>query len=198
MDRQRVYSQKKAVFGVFRRKLEVKAAKRELLALGFNSSEIEIMFPPHRGPQDFQQRQRSLVQVGALIGAGVGGLAFMAFGIVTSLKFMSDTHVQHSGIFSNLGLVVLLGLIGFIFIGAISGALVGIGTPERAARRYGDYVDAGGILMSVHVEGDEQTKQVKNILDRFDAQDINLLKEDESWKTVYSKLFDQAHHLPSA
>ncbi len=165
-----------AAFGVFRRRSEVRRAKAELQAKGFSRSDIAILFRS-RGVPDFRQKQKEVIEAGAIIGAIIGGLVFMVIGIITEMK-----------LFSSHPMLVLGGFIGCVILGAASGALVGIGTPKSAARRYGDYVDSGGILMSVHVDDADEARKAQEILDKIGAQEITLLKEDQGWKTVYDKL----------
>ncbi len=69
---------------------------------------------------------------------------------------------------------VLGGAMGWLLgIGAIAGALVGMGIPEYEAKRYEGRVKDGGILLSVHSDSSDWTKKAKEILKRTGAQDIS-------------------------
>ncbi|MDZ4663074.1 MAG: hypothetical protein SGJ18_15790 [Pseudomonadota bacterium] len=188
MEIQKNLEESKAAFGVFRTESEVSLAKDELHARGFTESNIAILYPPHRGPQDFPQRQRSLILTGALVGAAIGGPLLMVVSMLVSMGAIPVMALQNLAVFPNQMLLVLGGLISGVVLGAASGALVGIGTPESAGKRYGDYVDSGGILMSVHVSSADEARQAKNVLDSSGAQDVTLLGENQGWETVYSKL----------
>jgi hypothetical protein len=58
-------------------------------------------------------------------------------------------------------------------VGGITGALIGMGIPEYAAKRYEVQVKEGGILLSVHSDNAEWKKRAKEILERTGAQDIS-------------------------
>lgn len=169
----------KAAFGVFLTKSEANAAKDELKKNGFSKDDIAVMYPPHRGPRDFLQLQKNLIGTGALVGAIIGGALF--------LLLWSMPTFQTSPFFADRIFVAVLGFIFCVAFGAASGTLVGIGTPKTAGHRYGDYVDAGGILMSVHINEAEEASKAQKVLERSGAQDISLLDESKGWESVYAK-----------
>lgn len=178
----------KAAFGIFRRKSEVSAAKAQLSADGFSGADISVLYPPHPGAQDFPQRQRSSIRNGLMIGAAVGSLVFFVVGLVASVRTYSSIIPYEPVSFLDQMLVILAAILIGGLIGAAAGALVGVGTPQQAGLRYGDYVDAGGILMSVHVNDTEEEKRAKYVLEKAGAQDITLLSEGQGWETVYGKI----------
>jgi len=186
------FEDRKATFGIFRRRAEVTAAESALKANGFVDSDIAVLYPPHRGPQDFPQRQRSSVGMGAMIGAGVGGLVFLVIGILVNMRAVPLPTLQEQAMLPDQLMVVLALTLGGMILGAGAGALVGIGTPQKASDRYSDYVDSGGILMSVHVDDTTEAHKAKEVLETTGAQDINLLKEGADWKAVYAKVFSHA------
>lgn len=183
--------QNKAAFGVFKKNSEVRTARQILNSLGFTNSDIAILYPPHPGPQDFSQHQRSEVKHGAMIGAAIGGVLLFATAIFLSARMSaidlgtSSTNTPH---FYQLIILGIVALIGGIILGAATGALAGIGIPQRAGNRYGDYVDAGGILMSVHVDDANKAHTAQEVLAQTGAQDIHLIKEKEGWDLVYTKI----------
>lgn len=81
-------------------------------------------------------------------------------------------------------------LTGGAFLGAACGALVGIGTPVDAVQRFGFYLDEGGILVAVDVDGlsDELKNHAHQILEQTNAQDISLLNEEQ----ILRKISDHA------
>lgn len=187
MNHQHTTDGSKAAFGIFRRRSEVSAAKAALSANGFSRSDISVLYPSHPGAKDFPSRQKSTVRTGAMMGAAIGGLIFFLIGVAVSLRnpIISESLLGQM-------LFVIAGFIGGAIFGAAAGALVGIGTPQRAELRYGDYVDAGGILMSVHVDNAEQADKAQKTLEQTGAQDINLISEGQGWETVYGKIFHHA------
>ena len=183
----------KAAFGIFRRKSEVRTARLVLNSLGFTNSDIAIMYPPHPGPQDFSQHQGNEIKHGAMFGAIIGGVLLFAAAVVLSAR-MSAIELSSSSPntpqFYHLIVLGFLGLISGVILGAACGALAGIGIPVRAGLRYGDYVDAGGILMSVHVEDANKAQAAQEILERSGAEDVNLIEEKEGWDLVFTKMTD--------
>ena len=57
-------------------------------------------------------------------------------------------------------------------IGGITGALIGLGIPEYEARRYEGRIRRGGILLSVHCDDSEWSRQARAILRRTGAEDV--------------------------
>jgi hypothetical protein len=178
----------KAAFGIFRSNCEVKNAKLKLKAQGFSSRNISVLYPSDVGSRDFPQRQKSLIVKGTLWGAVAGGLIFILISALLRWDPFPIEEISSSLGFSVHGLVTTVCILIGTLIGAACGALVGIGTPERASQRYGDYVSAGGILVSVNVDGFSQEREAQTTLDRSGAQDISLLNEGRAWESVYSKM----------
>lgn len=52
-----------------------------------------------------------------------------------------------------------------------------MGIPEYEAKRYESHLHAGGALISVHVDNDDEAKRAKSILDGFGATDITDRRE---------------------
>ncbi len=176
----------KAVFGVFKNQLEVDATRAELYSKGFSPNNVSLLYPAQKGPKDFEQHRKTTIRSGALIGAALGGLIIMFIGIMMMTRVSQFT--QTASFLQNPLLFILIIISAGIILGAGSGALVGIGTPESAANRLGGYVDVGGTLMAVHVDSEEQIKKARSILEKNNAQDITVLDENQSWEKVYQKV----------
>lgn len=183
--------QNTALFGVFRKRADIAEAIALLKKVGFGSEEITVMFPENRGAQDFPQIQKNQIFNGAIFGAIIGLIVvgtiggFAAAGAFRSFSFSAEP--------SMLGPVLTIFI--SVFIGTIAGAacgtLVGIGTPDPAGKRYGQYVHAGGILLSVNSKNTEQLEKAKMILDDAGADDVNVMDESEGW----SEAVTEEHHL---
>ena len=187
----------KAAFGIFRNLGEVRAARSILNSMGFANADIAVLYPPHKGAQDFPQRQQNSVKKGAIIGAAIGGIILFVVSVFLTAQMNSVTSlnsIYSPPRFSELMTLSLVGLFSGLILGAACGALAGAGIPERAGRRYGDYVDAGGILMSVHVDDAEKAHTAQVVLEHSGAQDINLIQEKEGWDMVYSKVVENNQH----
>jgi len=176
-------NQNTALFGIFKKRSEIDEAIQMLKKVGFASKDITIMFPEEQGPQDFPQVQKNQLFNGALLGAIVGVIVvgtiggFMAAGAFPSFSF-SNSNTSMAG--------PILTVILSVFIGGVAGGacglLVGIGTPDPAAKRYGQYVHAGGILLSVQSTNSQQLESAKAILDQSGAEDINAIDEIDGWQ----------------
>lgn len=170
----------KATFGIFRSREEVKAAITLLKGLGFGESKALVLFPDKRGDQDFPQVQKSelvkFARIGSLIGAGLAAV-FVILLIAGVVSFANLSSASATGqVFIILGSLFIGGI-----LGAAWGTLVGIGTPDRAGRRYGQYVNAGGILLSVRIQDTEEQRKIEAALEASGGQDITTSNERESW-----------------
>jgi hypothetical protein len=176
----------KATFGIYRSKEEINAAVSLLSSSGFGEARASVLFPDHAGAQDFPQVQRSEIakfaRIGAMLGAGLF-LTFMVLALSGVIPFARMSAVPAEGrLFAVIASVFVGGI-----IGAACGTLVGIGTPDRAGNRYGQYVHAGGILLSVHTDTHDDQKKVEAILDKSGAQDITSVDESQAWKDVINE-----------
>lgn len=188
-------NQNTAIFGIFRKRTEISDAIALLKNVGFGSQDISIMFPETKGAQDFPQVQKNQLRNGAVIGGIIGIIlggtlgAAIAGGAFPGFTFVGNTTPMIGPILTVVVSVVLGAL-----AGAACGTLVGIGTPDPAGKRYGQYVHAGGILLSVKSEVPEKLEKAQLILDQAGAQDINYMDEADGWKTAVHEeraLFDE-------
>lgn len=187
MENQKVFEEGKAVFGVFRRIAEATEARESLRSNGYSHADISIVYPPRHPPRDFLQHQHRLIGVGALVGAAIGGVVFLVIGILISMRTIPVPALQQGSVIPDQMLMIGVILVGGIVFGAASGALVGIGTPQSVTKRYAEYVDSGGILMSVRVRSEDDATQAKFIFKKTGAQEIALLREDEGWSIIHKK-----------
>ena len=188
-------NQNTAIFGIFSKRAEISDAITLLKKVGFGSQDISILFPEEKGAQDFPQVQKNQLRNGAIIGAIIGIIlggtfgAAVSSGVFPGFTFVGNTTPAIGPVLTVLVSVLLGGL-----AGAACGTLVGIGTPDPAGKRYGQYVHAGGILLSVKSEIPEKLVKAQFILDEAGAQDINYMDEADGWKEVVHEeraLFDE-------
>lgn len=173
-----------ATFGIYKNEEEIKVAKDALLREGFRSSQISVMYPRRSGAKDFSQVQRNQVLTGAMLGALVGAILIGIFGVTMAVGISPALGVIT---LMSPGWIIFFSVIGGAIVGAGAGALVGAGTPVPAGQRYGEYMSNGGILLSVHIENDEQSKSANRILDDTGASDINDVPESASWKAAINE-----------
>jgi len=170
---------KDATFAIYRDREEIKIALQSFRKLGFNNSALWAFQPKPKGSKDFNQVQKYQFKNGALMGA-IWGAA-----LVGALFVFIDTE-QVGG---QLMMITMGVFIGALF-GAVAGILVGIGTPDPAAKRYGQYLHSGGILLSVHSENPEQIEQAQQVLAATGGQDIQLIDEFKTWDTANLERID--------
>ncbi len=163
-------STKDASFAIYRNRDEIRIAVRSLLKLGFQNSDLMIFQAKHGGAQDFQQVQKYQIKKGAILGAPIGAIILGGIGFAAG--------GQLSG--SPLGIMAAAAALGLV-LGAVCGTLVGIGTPDPAAKRYGQYLKSGGILLSVHNQNLQQIQKAQKVLSATGGQDIQLINESDTW-----------------
>jgi hypothetical protein len=62
-------------------------------------------------------------------------------------------------------------------VGGITGALIGMGIPEYEAKRYEGKLKSGNVLISVHIENNDEQKRAREILNQIGAEDISVSGE---------------------
>jgi hypothetical protein len=164
--------QKNATFAIYENLEQAKKTVGLLLKLGFTKADIWIYQAKQDGSKDFAQVQRSQFKNGALIGA-LTGAAFAVGLFLFGTEFLA----------SSIWIVKFVGVIvAGAALGAACGFLVGIGTPDPVAKRYGQYLEAGGILLSVHCGTPNQIVRAKEILSGSGGQDVHLADELKTWR----------------
>jgi hypothetical protein len=105
--------------------------------------------------------------VGGILGwlAGAGALMIPGLGL-----FVAAGPIM--GLLSGIGVGGVLG--------GLTGALVGLGTPEYEAKRYEGRIRKGGILLSIHCDDSDWVKSAKTILEQTGAEDISMTTESKA------------------
>lgn len=170
-----------ATFGIYKTEDEVKIAKDALLRDGFRSSQISVMYPRRTGAKDFSQVQRNQLLTGAFIGSVMGAILVGIFGVTMAVGISPALGILT---LMSPGWIIFFSVIGGMIVGAGAGALVGIGTPVPAGQRYGEYLNVGGILLSVHIDDLEQSQKANRILLETGASDVNDVAESSSWQAA--------------
>lgn len=147
-----------------------------LKVAGFPSSDISVLLPDTSGTRDFAHEQNTKVPEGATAGvvAGMGTGAILGWlaGIGTLAIPGVGPLIAAGPIMAALGGAAVGGA-----TGGLVGALVGMGIPEYEAKHYDGKIRSGNALISVHVDSSDEEKAVKDLYERFDAQDIKSTSE---------------------
>jgi hypothetical protein len=119
---------------------------------------------------------------GAGMGAVLGGLAGMLVGL-GALIIPGIGPVLAAGPLATVlsGIIGAgVGAVGGGIAGGLIGALVDMGVPEDQAQYYAEGVRRGGVLVTARVP-DDQESQVRNVLNRHNAVDVERRAND--WRT---------------
>jgi hypothetical protein len=166
----------KAVFCIANSEFQAESIVNELKLAGFSDSDISVLFPDKTGTKDFAHEHNTKAPEGATTGAGTGGVLGGALGWLAGIGVLA---IPGAGPFIAAGpiMAALSGAAVGAAVGGIAGALIGMGIPEYEAKRYEGKIKAGNILISVHSENNEETKQAKDIFEHAGAQDISATTE---------------------
>ena len=165
-----------AVFGIYRSQSEVNEAVDALVAAGYRSADISVLFPDNRGTKDFAHEKNTKAPEGTAAGASSGMVLGGALGWLTGIGALA---IPGIGPFIAAGPIVaaLAGAGAGGAIGGFIGALVGMGIPEYEAKRYEGRVRSGGLLMSVHCDNADWVGRAKKIMRETGAEDIGSATE---------------------
>lgn len=182
----KIEAQHLATYGMFLDHRSATVAVHALKKNGFSEKDISLIAPQKNGQRDFVYQQRTSIREGSIIGATLGFFILGFVGFLIGLNVVSETQtgfVDSRG-FPTWLLTSLIGAAIGIVVGAASGALVGIGTPRSAAKRYGFYLKEGGIMLTVSLHSEADRLRANHILEKTGAQDISILDESNTWSTV--------------
>ena len=166
----------KAVFCIATSEFQAESIVNELKIAGFGDNDISVLFPDKTGTKDFAHEQHTKAPEGAVTGASTLGVVGGALGWLAGIGALAIPGV---GPFIAAGpiMAALGGAAVGAAVGGIAGALVGMGIPEYEAKRYEGKIKAGNILISVHSESSDESKQAKQIFEQAGAQDISTSSE---------------------
>ncbi len=175
----------KAVFGIFKTRIELENCVSALKAHDFRNSDISVLLPNSDDTRDFAHEKATKAPEGAAMGV-TGGFAIG--GTLGWLAGIGALAIPGIGPFVAAGPIVAAiagaGLAGAL--GGLTGALVGLGIPEYEAKRYETIVKDGGFLLSVHVDDSSWATKAKVILENSGARDISATSEQKTRTETYN------------
>lgn len=182
----------KTIAGLFDNLEAAHAALRDLRALGLSSSDVSLVAHDAAGEYGQALGRTDLsttpadngdaTAAGAGMGAVLGGLTGMLVGL-GALMLPGIGPVLAAGPLATVlsGLIGAgVGAVGGGLAGGLIGALVDLGVPEDQAQYYAEGVRRGGALVTARV-GDKQASQVRAILNRHHAVDVDQRATD--WRS---------------
>jgi hypothetical protein len=160
-----------AAFAIYQNRQQAEGAVDTLVAEGFRTEDISVLFPENVGTKDFAHEKNTKAPEGAAAGAGTGAVVGGTLGLLAGIGALA---IPGLGPFIAAGpiMAALAGAGSGGVVGGILGALVGMGIPEYEAKRYEGLVKEGHILLSVHCDNSDWVKRAKNILERTGGQDV--------------------------
>jgi hypothetical protein len=167
---------KKAVIGLVNTHAQAERIVDALQSAGISRNEISALFPDTSGTRDFAMEKNTKAPEGAVTGASAGGAVGGTIGLLAGIGALA---IPGLGPFIAAGpiMAALSGAAAGAAIGGLTGALIGMGIPEMEAKAYEGKVKDGHILLSTHVDDNEQRDRVKALLEREGAQDIAVAGE---------------------
>ncbi len=113
-------------------------------------------------------------KVGGIIGAGIGLAAAIGLAGPLGAVFAAGPIATALGLTGAVGAVATGGVAGAA-AGGLVGALMNLGLSDEQARAFEQRVQAGDVLVSIHVEDEEP---VIELLTEHNAQEIQIISED--------------------
>ena len=163
---------KTAVFGIYTTREAVERAVDTFVNDGFPGSSVSVLLPENLGGKSIGTEKATKAPEGATTGAGAGAVIGGTLGVLAGVGLLA---IPGLGPFIAAG-PIMAGLAGLGVGGAVggfTGALIGMGIPEYEAKRFEGRIKDGGILLSVHSDDSEWTRNAKEILEKTGAQDIS-------------------------
>jgi hypothetical protein len=169
----------KAVFGIYSTRKAADHAVDMLMADGFSTSDISVLFPENLGSKEIGTEKSTKAPEGAVTGAGTGAVLGGALGLLAGIGALA---IPGLGPLIAAGPIVatLAGMGVGGAVGGFTGALIGMGIPEFEAKRYEGRLQKGGILLSVHCDTSDEIKHAKKVLEATQAEDVSSTGESSS------------------
>jgi Heat induced stress protein YflT len=172
---------KQLVFGAFKDAATANNAIESLKQQGYSASDISVITQDNREAQEMSDTTGAHVVSGAATGATTGGVIGALAGLLIGLGAIAIPGI--GGVLIGGPLAAALGLTGAAattvsgaltgaLAGGIIGGLVGIGVPEDTARAYEETVKAGGVVLAVPAQSENDTMP-EEILQRHNADQIS-------------------------
>lgn len=143
----------------------------KLKSATFEDKDISVLFPDKSSTKRFADKMQTKSPDGAAVGAGTGGVAGGALGLLAGIGLLA---IPGAGPFLAAGPIVaaLSGIAVGATVGGIAGALVGMGISELDANRYEKKIKEGNILICVHADDADERSEAKKIFKNERATDI--------------------------
>ena len=178
---------KTAACGMYSTRVQAQKSIDELIKSGFKAHDIHILVRKKEGPHNFVHNQPTNIGFGAFIGAIVGFCLLGLVGFVMGYNATAAIRIGEISLYNQSSVPTLIastftGAFLGILLGGSAGALAGIGIPKVVNKRYGFYLNEGGLLLAVHVGTQDENRKAIEILKAAGAQDVAGLYDAEVWE----------------
>jgi hypothetical protein len=165
-----------AAFGLFPDRASLEGAISLLREAGFRNSDVSMLTQETAGTTDFAHEAHTKAPEGAAAGATAGAVVGGVMGWLIGIGALA---VPGIGPFIAAGPIVAgLAAVGAAgAAGGLIGALVGIGIPEYAARRYEGRLLKEHLLLSVHCDDSEWAKKATDLMKQAGGEDVGSTSE---------------------
>lgn len=168
----------KVVFGLYDSRSQLESAISRFRSEGFRSSDISVLTSQTGEFATFGHEKATKAPEGAVAGGGAGAILGGTFGWLVGAGTILLSPALAPLVAAGPIMAALAGASAGGLIGGLSGSLIGVGFPEYEAKRYEDFINKGGILLSVHADNSEWTRKAKTLLEDTGAHDIATSTEE--------------------
>ncbi len=176
MKNKQTENDKIVVFGIYKTSTEAEIGVDSFKRAGFRAEDISALLPTGDQTKEFAHTNNTKapegIAAGGTTGAVLGGTLGWLAGIGTLAIPGVGPFIAAGPIMAALAGATVVGT-----VGALTGALVGMGMPEFEAKRYENRVEKGGILVSFHCDNSDWAKKAKKILEDTGATEISSTSE---------------------
>jgi uncharacterized membrane protein len=166
----------KSIVGIAKNRLDVETAVSDLQASGISAADISVLVPDSGGIPETGTVKATKAPEGATAGVVAGGLTGGTLGLLAGVGSLA---IPGLGPFIAAGpiMAALSGAAVGATAGGLIGALTGLGIPELEAKLYEDRIKKGGYLVAVHVNDQNESKDIREILKRNRLEDVSAVTE---------------------
>jgi hypothetical protein len=166
----------KSIIGIAKHRQQVETVVNDLQANGIPTANLSVLMPESGGVPETGTVKATKAPEGATTGAVGGGVAGGALGVLAGIGALA---IPGIGPFIAAGpiMAALSGAAIGATAGGVVGGLVGLGIPELEAKVYEDRIKKGGYLVAVHLSDPDRKKEIRDILERNQLEDISSVTE---------------------
>lgn len=165
-------NKKLVVLGIYTSIAAADVAVERFKTAGFSNTDISALLPEGDQTKEFAHQKGTKAPEGATTGGATGALLGGTLGWLVGVGSLAIPGVGPL-IAAGPIMATLAGIGVGTTVGALSGALVGMGIPEYEAKRYEGRVKDGGVLVSIHCSSSEKKENAIDVFEQTGASDIS-------------------------